>query len=291
MTIMIRIAAIVLSGWFFSSACLAQDAALPEAVLTKLQAAIKTEVQQKRLPAFSMSLVDRERIIWSYGTASTDPKALDSSKAGASRLRTIDNQTIYRVGSISKLFTDVAIMQLVEQGKIDLDQPVQIYLPEFKPANPFGGNITLRQLMSHRAGIVREPPIGHYFDPTEPSLHATVDSLNQTSLVYAPDTRTKYSNAGITVVGAVLEKVSGRSFNEQLQQTILQPLAMRSSAFRLNDADRNRVAPATMWTLEGRRFAAPDFVLGTAPAGNLYATVDDLAQFVICLHRKGQMPV
>ena len=182
-----------------------------------------------------MTLVDRDRIVWSYGTASKDPKALDSSKAGAARSRTVDNQTIYRVGSISKLFTDVAIMQLVEQGRLDLDKSVQSYLPDFAPGNSFGGNITLRQLMSHRAGLVREPPVGHYFDPTEPSLSATVQSLNQTSLVYAPDSRTKYSNAGITVVGAVLEKICGRSFNEQIQQAILQPLAMHSSTFQLNE--------------------------------------------------------
>ena len=59
--------------------------------------------------------------------------------------------------------------------------------------------------MSHRAGLVREPPVGHYFDDTAPTLAATVDSLNRTTLVYAPGTRTKYSNAGIAVVGRVLE--------------------------------------------------------------------------------------
>ena len=289
MTIMIRAAAIVLSCWALTAALPAQDSAFPKSVQTKLQAAIKTEVEQKRLPAFSMTLVDRDRIVWSHGTASADPKALDSSKAGSTRSRAIDNQTIYRVGSISKLFTDVAIMQLVEQGQLDLDKSVQSYLPDFAPTNPFGGSITLRQLMSHRAGLVREPPVGHYFDPTQPSLHATVQSLNQTSLVYAPDTRTKYSNAGITVVGAVLEKVCGRSFNEHIKQAILQPLGMHSGTFQLSEADHARLAPATMWTLEGRRFAAPQFVLGTAPAGNLYATVDELAQFICCLHRQGKL--
>src|SRR5437870_5628290 len=84
--------------------------------------------------------------------------------------------------------------------------PRQDYLADFHPHNPFGKPITLRQLMSHRSGLVREPAVGHYFDPNEPSVAATVESLKPTTLVYAPGTHTKYSNAGITVVGYVLER-------------------------------------------------------------------------------------
>ncbi len=260
-----------------------------EAYFRSLQAAIDAEVAQKRLPAFSIALVDSNQVLWSSGTASKDPKARDSSKAAATTGSAIDEQTIYRVGSVTKLFTDVAIMQLVEQSKLDLDEPIEKYLPEFQPHNPFGGKLTLRQLMSHRAGLVREPPVGHYFDPSEPSLWATVQSLNQTALVYAPDTRTKYSNAGITVVGAVLEKMSGQSFDQQIINHVLKPLDMRSSMFQVDDVAKARLAPATMWTLEGRRFPAPQFDLGTAPAGNLYSTVADLSKFMRCLLRHGQI--
>ncbi|MCH2471297.1 MAG: beta-lactamase family protein, partial [Gemmatimonadetes bacterium] len=112
--------------------------------------------------------------------------------------------TVYRVGSVSKLFTDIAIMQLVERGELDLDAPVTTYLPDFAPENPFGTPITLRQLTSHRSGLVREPPVGHYFDPTEPTLAQTVASLSPTRLVYPPTERIKYSNAAIATVGYVL---------------------------------------------------------------------------------------
>ena len=300
---MICIAAIVWICFFFCATSFAQDSPLPEAVSSRLQSAVNFEVNQKRLPAFSIRLVDRDRNVWSMDTASKDPKALDSSKAGTARQRPIDRETIYRVGSVSKLFTDVAVMQLVEQGLLDLDAPVQKYLPDFAPrknSEDKGSDnnslnksdaetITLRQLMSHRSGLVREPPVGHYFDPTEPALSDTLHSLNQTSLVYAPGTHTKYSNAGVTVVGAVLEKVAGRAFEKQIDQAILQPLRMTSSGFRIDEAQRSKLAPATMWSLEGRRFAAPQFLLGTAPAGNLYATVDDLARFARCLNRQGAL--
>ena len=89
---------------------------------------------------------------------------------------------------------------------IDLDAPVSVYMPEFAPRNPYKAAITLRQLMSHRSGLVREPPAGHYFDPAPPPLIDVVKSLAGTTLVFEPGTHTKYSNAGIAVVGAVVEQ-------------------------------------------------------------------------------------
>ena len=156
-----------------------------------LERFIAHEMADKELPALSIALVDDQQIVWAKGFGFADPK--DKVPATA--------ETVYRVGSVSKLFTDIAIMQLVEQGKIDLDAPVTRYLPDFRPRNPFGKAITLRQLMSHRSGLVREPPVGNYFETTEPSLARTIASLNQTELVYAPETRTKYSNAAIATVG------------------------------------------------------------------------------------------
>ena len=160
------------------------------AAIDRLRTAIRHEVEQKQLPAFSISLVDGEQVVWADGFGFQDA----AQKVPATA------DTVYRVGSVSKLFTDIAVMQLVETGKLDLDKPVTEYLPEFQPQDPFGIPITLRQLMSHRSGLVRESPVGHYFDPDEPTLAATVASLNQTKLVYKPETRTKYSNAAVAVV-------------------------------------------------------------------------------------------
>ena len=86
--------------------------------------------------------------------------------------------------------------------------------------------------MSHRAGLVREPPVGHYFDDTAPTLAATVDSLNRTTLVYAPGTRTKYSNAGIAVVGRVLEVVAKQPFADALRDRVLEPLGLQEERVR-----------------------------------------------------------
>src|SRR5207302_5125243 len=113
-----------------------------------------------------------QAVVWARGFGLADPKAKRPATA----------ETVYRVGSVSKLFTDIAVMRLVEQGRLDLDAPVTKYLPDFTPGNPFDKPITLRQLMTHRSGLVRESPVGNYFDPTSPSLAQTVASLNRTQL-------------------------------------------------------------------------------------------------------------
>jgi CubicO group peptidase (beta-lactamase class C family)/D-alanyl-D-alanine dipeptidase len=246
--------------------------------ISRLQAAVRYEVEQKQLPAFSISLVDDDQVVWADGFGFQDAEKRVPATA----------ETVYRVGSVSKLFTDITMMQMVEQGQLDLDAPIQKYLPNLKPDNPFDIPITLRQMMSHRSGLVRESPVGNYFDPDEPSLTDTVNSLNSTSLVYKPETKTKYSNAAIAVVGSVLESQLDVSHAERVRQTILDPLNMSSSSFVVTPAVKDKLATAWMWTYDDRRFEAPTFLLGTGPAGNLYSSVLDLSKFLVCMFDEGR---
>jgi CubicO group peptidase (beta-lactamase class C family)/D-alanyl-D-alanine dipeptidase len=259
---------------------LAATAAEPDAVVERLTAAIQHELVAKRLPALSMALVDGDRVVWQAGFGLARP----------TEKRAADEHTVYRVGSVSKLFADIAAMQLVEQGKLGLDEPLTTYLPEFQPRDPFGEPLTLRQLMSHRSGLVREPPVGHYFDPDEPSLEETVRSLHQTAIVYQPGTRTKYSNAAVSVVGYLVEQASGQTFEEYVDEHILGPLGMTESAFRITPEVGTRLAEAVMWGLDGRVFPAPTFELGTLPAGNLYSSVHDQAKFLTAVLAAGEHP-
>jgi len=225
-------------------------------------------------------LVDGRRVVWAQGFGWADSAA--GVRANAS--------TVYRVGSVSKLFTDVGIMRLVEQGTLKLDTPIQRYLPDFHPKNPFGGEITIRELTSHRAGLTREPPIGNYFDDSTRSLAATVASLNGTSLVYKPGTHTKYSNAGIAVLGYVLERTQHESFYPYLKRAVLAPMGLDRSAFEPMPEIKAHLAKASMWTLDGRRFDAPTFQLGMGPCGSMYSTVLDLARFVEIMIARGVTP-
>jgi CubicO group peptidase (beta-lactamase class C family)/D-alanyl-D-alanine dipeptidase len=246
--------------------------------IQQLRELIAQEVKRNELPAFSIALVDGDRVVWSdgFGLANSEQDIPASSK------------TTYRVGSLSKLFTDIAVMQLVEQGKLDLDADIQKVLPDFQPQNATSTPITLRQLMSHQSGIVRESPVGSYFDPDEPSIEATVRSLNETSIVYAPNTRTKYSNAAVSVAGLALEKTVKQPFIPYIREQLLRPLGMKHADFVASKNVKSQLAEAWMWTVDGRRFKAPTFELGILPAGNLYCSVDDLARFMTVLFNDGK---
>src|SRR3954447_16841617 len=260
-------AAAVLLGCMAAESSAAQDTIQPGSRYQEVAAAlapyIGLERAQHHIPAISIALVDGSKVVWARGFGWADSAGGLPATAA----------TVYRVGSVSKLFTDIAVMQLVEQGKLALDAPITRYLPDFHPKNPFGGEITIRELTSHRAGLTREPPVGNYFDDTSPSLAATVASLNHTTLVYKPGTHSKYSNAGIAVVGAVLEKTQNQSFYPYLERAVLEPMGLTNSAFRPLPRLEARLAKADMWTLDGRHFPAPTFQLGMGPCGSMYTTV------------------
>jgi serine beta-lactamase-like protein LACTB len=249
-----------------------------ESAVKALDQLITREVDDKRLPALSIALVDDQKLVWARGYGFAD----------AAKKKPATADTVYRVGSVSKLFTDLAIMQLVEQGKLDLDTPVTKYLPDFKPVNKYDKPITLRMLMSHRSGLLREPPEGNYFDPAVTALDRTVRSLNRTELVYEPGTRTRYSNAGIAVVGFVIQETQGQRFARHLHNRVLDPLGMSHSSFEPLPSLNERLAEAVMWGYDGREFPAPTFELGMAPAGSMYTTVNDLSRFLSALFAGGK---
>ena len=183
------------------------------AVAGALEPFIQRELAEKQLPALSLALVDDQQIVWAQGFGFADPDRKIPATAG----------TIYRAGSVSKLFTDIGIMQLVERGELDLDAPVTRYLPDFHPKNPFGKPITLRELMSHRSGLVREPPVGHYFDPSEPSVrgnrqqpqlhHAGLRSGNTHQVLERGD------HGG----GVCARAPQSEPYGEYLKQAVLEP--------------------------------------------------------------------
>jgi D-alanyl-D-alanine dipeptidase len=112
--------------------------------------------------------------------------------------------------------------------------------------------------------------------------------MDETRLAYAPGARTKYSNAGIAVVGLALASASQRQFPDQLRDAVLRPMGLDDSAFQPDSSIVRRLAQATMWTLDGRSFVAPTFQLGMAPAGSMYSTVIDLGRFISVLFRRGR---
>ena len=246
-------------------------------VFEQLESFILREMEAFDIPAVGFSLVKDNEIKWQKGFGwQNSEQTIQAS-----------SDTVFRVGSVSKLFTAVAIMQLHEQKKLDIDQPIIEICPEltFKSDKP----ITLRHLLSHRAGILRESPIGNYFDDMEPSIKETVLSILDNELIYEVGKKCKYSKLGPTIAGYILEKVTGTNFPLYVEQHIFKPLQMYSSSFLFDKpVIKNNLADAYMVNFGGDLFPAPLFQLGTIPAGNLYSTVTDLSKFMICLLNGGK---
>ena len=235
----------------------------PETAFSALEQLIEFQIEDKGIPALSIVLVDDQEVVY----AGDFGEAVEGA--------------VYRVGSVSKLYTDIAVMQFVERGRIDLDKPVTEYLPNF------GKAVSLRQMMAHRSGLVREPPVGSYFDADPPSIEEVVASLHDTALVLEPGSKTKYSNAALMTIGRVVEAMAGKPFHEHMRNAVFEPLGMADSSYQREARLAPRIPPALMWSYDGREFPAPTFdVLG--PAGNLYSPMLDQAKLLHAIFRGGE---
>ncbi len=236
----------------------------------RLESYVEHELQQQEIPSLALTIVEGNAFEWSRGFG----QAPD----------TVSGVTVFRAASVSKLFTAMAVMQLAEQGVVSLDAPVTDYLAEFRPHNLFEQPVTLRQLLSHQSGMVREPPVGHYFDDTDPGLKATVESLHGTSLTTPPASGTKYSNAAVSVAGYVVEQMSGQPFEAYVQEHIIDILQLSSTSFSARPDLRARLGTGYMWRYDTATLTrAPVFELGMGPAANLYTTTADLGRFARAL--------
>lgn len=244
----------------------------------RLGAAAENEREAKGAASIVIGIVDGSGLVWSDAVGYRD----------AARSKPADTAALYRIGPLTQLFTAILVMQFVERGQLDLDAPVQDYLADFKPGNPFKKPVTLRMLMNHRSGLVREPPLGSSFYQRDVSLTDAVRSLNFTTLVAAPGTVFKYSNAGTAVVGRVLEEVSGKAFEALLVEALLQPLSMQNSTLHGTQQVRESLATGEIAPQDASRFVPPIWDAGAAPASNLYSNLEDLAHFARALVNRGQ---
>lgn len=282
----VRFAGLILLGAASADLPAAENPALTDYTpgIRRLEQVVEAELRRGLIHGVTLALVDDQRLVYVRGFGYAD----------RARRLPARPDTVYRAGSISKLFTALAAMQLVEQGKLDLDAPVTQFAPDFRIVNPFepARPITLRQLMCHRAGMIREPPVGSYFDPSEPGMERTVRSLAACALVHPPDTKTKYSNVGPTIVGHVVARVADLPFEDYQRRAVLDPIGMSSSGFLLDRSLKRRLAKGCLPVADGRggfrEMEAPQFELGTIPAGNLYTTAEDLARFLRFLFAGGR---
>ena len=198
------------------------------------------------------------------------------------------DETLFRIGSISKLFTWTAVMQLAEQGKIDLGADVNTYLPDFKIPDTFPKPITMLDLLSHTAGF-EERTIG-----TESPTPEEMISLHDYLARYMPD-RVRpagelitYSNYGTALAGYIVEAVSGMPFEQYMETYIFQPLSMSHSTFWEPIPPALQGQLANSYSYNGKFVPGSFAYVNLRPAGAMSSTAHDMANFMIAHLQEGQ---
>ncbi len=198
----------------------------------------------------------------------------------------LPGETLFRPGSVSKLFTWTAVMQLVEQGKLDLDRDVNDYL-DFKIPDAFGQPITLKNIMTHTPGF--EEQIKDLFTTNSENLNlGEYLKTHIPARIYPPGTVPAYSNYATALAGYIVERVSGRPFNEYIEENIFKPLGMTHSTFV------QPLPPALAPNMSnGYQLASdepqPFEVVNAFPAGSLSSTSEDMARFMLAHLQEGQL--
>ncbi len=235
------------------------------------------------------SLVRADRFSGAVLLAKDGRPLFKAAYGEASRARHLANRadTRFNLGSINKIFTKLAIAQLVEQGKVRLDDTLDKYLPDYPKA--VASRVTVRQLLAHRGGI--GDIFGDAYDRIDHSrLRAVSDWIplfRDLPLAFEPGTREEYSNGGYVLLGAIVERASGEDYYDYMRRHIYSPLGMKDTdAYESDGRTPNLAAGYTRERLPGVTPDASGWVdnqptrpFRGSPAGGGYSTLDDLLRF------------
>ncbi|MFN8580194.1 MAG: serine hydrolase domain-containing protein [Gemmatimonadaceae bacterium] len=240
---------------------------------------LQGQIAYRGLPGIAVGVVSDQELVWAQGFGFAD----------IANKRPMTPQTLFRMASHSKLFTATAIMQLREQGKLRLDDPVAKYLPWFKlkPAGDDDGEVTIEQLLTHSSGLPREAG-DHWATNEFPTEDEVKQLMPDRQAAFPPATRWKYSNLAFTIAGMVVEAVSGERWADYVQRHIFSPLGMTASSVDKKDpaltVGYGRRMP------DGSRAVIPFIdARGMASATGISSDVDDMAKFVSAQFRTGKM--
>jgi CubicO group peptidase (beta-lactamase class C family) len=213
--------------------------------------------------------------------------------------------TIASIASITKPMTAVAALALADEGRLELEDPVEMYLPAFSKqlvkladGTRVHRAFTIRQLLTHTSGlqvdspVLRALPFAQWYALT---LAATVDAVAQVDLEFEPGTRSQYSNIGLATVGRIIEVVSGQSFEAFMKERLFAPLGMRDSYFNVPAEVGSRTAPLYFfeerqgrYVRTGRHEMAGVTIVNTMAHGGAFSTLQDLATFAQMILNRGE---
>ena len=256
-----------------------------DTAVTRLQAElepkIKEEIQQGHLPGFAIGVVRDGKLIYAKG--------FGVAKLGGSA--SITSKSLFHMASVTKTFVATAILQLAENAKIDLDAPVTRYLPYFRLSDERYRAITIRQMLSHTSGI--PDTVNYHWDKPEydaGALERFVRSVSDEKLVFAPGEKFAYSNTAYEILGDVIAKVSGESFEDYVQHNILTPLGMKDSTLLVREASPQLLTSPHVME-KGQVVVSRVFPYNRAhaPSSTLYSSIEDMSRWAIANLNHGEL--
>ena len=262
------------SGW--ANAQSVTDDPRVATALKMIEVWVDAQLAYEDIPGISVGVVYDQELIWSRGFGYADVSEKRPAKPG----------TIYSICSISKLFTSIAIMQLWEQGKLRLDDPISKYLTWFdiQDKYPDAPEITIQGVLTHSSGLPREADYPYWTDPEHefPTREQIIDRLSGQEELYPADTYFQYSNLGMSLLGEVVRAVSGQEYDVYIKEHILDPLGLKDTTSEIPEDERGKKLATgySMKLRDGERREIPFyFVNGIAPAAGFASNVQDLAKF------------
>lgn len=235
---------------------------------------ILDEMDRNNIVGLSAAIIVGDRIVWSKGYGYADQETMKPATP----------DTVYRVGSISKIPNAIAVLQFAAAEKVDLDSPIKRYIPELKVKSRFATEqaITPNLLMTHHSGLPSDIVKGMWGENPAP-FQSVVSLLAEEYLAYPSRTIHSYSNLGAGLLGVMLERVSGTEYETVMQESVLQPLGMENSSYRLQPHIARKLSQG--YNKKGQ--LEQDVAIRDVPAGNLYTSVNDLGKMLIMLLNDG----
>jgi D-alanyl-D-alanine carboxypeptidase len=244
----------------------------------EFEAKLASFVKDNRLPGAAASVVHGSEIAWAAGAGFAD----------VVERRPVVPSTPYRIASITKTFTATAVVQLRDAGKLDLDDPAVAWIPELADSGSPKTirAVTIRRLLSHESGLKSEPPGTDWRAPNpifEGSVERSLERVAEIFTALEPNRQFKYSNLGYQLLGEIVHRASGTAYPTYLQEQILDPLGLSSTAFEpLDDALAERCAVGYNPRVFSDEFEPAAVMPPLWAEGGLWSTVEDLGRWLSC---------
>ena len=236
------------------------------------------QMRAARIPGLALAVVKGDQIVYLKGYGRADP-------AG----RAVTPQTSFIIGSVTKPFTALAVMQLVEAGTVELDAPVQRYIPWFRVADPqASAQITVRQLLTMTSGLPQIMETQLWNEQDEGALERAVRFLKTAELIGPPGQSFGYSNGNYDTLGLIVQTVSGQSYEDYVRQHIFAPLAMQQSFVSQAEAMQHGMASGYRWWFGIPVPVTLPYHRAELPAGYVISSAEDMAHFLIAQMNGGR---